>query len=193
MGRAESDDRRIVGRDEGVELLFGAAQDVARRERKLADGIQASLEHSRLERGVFKLRSTRDRLIAAIPVQQVRDMLAYRRELAREALEAAGVALNARNPPLVERPKLRVESAEIRALAWAVSTGRRVPYSKRQPWRPALLVGLLLCGVLPGLLYLLWLWQRRQSYRRELADLVRRWRRAGQPEPTASFFRLYAH
>ena len=187
------EERRLTDREEGLELLFGAAQDVARRERRLGDGVQASLEHSSLERGLFKLRSTRDSLLAAIPVQQVRDMLAYRRQLAREVLDAAGVNLNARNPPLVERPKLRIQRAEIRALAWAVSTGKRVPYRRRLPWAPLLTVGLLLCGVLPGLVYGLWLWQRQQTYRRELAELVKRWRRAGQPEPSASFFHLYAH
>lgn len=193
MAKGDHNNRRLTEREEGEELLFGAAQDVARRERKLADGLQASFDHSGLERGVFKLRSRNDKLIAAIPVQQARDMLAYRRQLAREVLDAAGVQVNALNPPLVERPKLRIQTPDVRALAWAVSTGRRVPYRKRQRWTPALVAALLLCGVLPGLVYLLWLWHQRQLYRRELADLVMRWRRAGQPEPKASFFRLYAH
>ena len=193
MGLGEQSERRLTERDEGVELLFGAAQDVARRERKLADGTQASLPHSGLERGVFKLRSQNDTLIAAIPVRQAREMLAYRRQLAREMLDSAGVRLNASNPPMVERPKLRIQPPEVRALAWAISTGKRVPYRRRWRWTPALAGALLLCGLLPGLLYLLWLSQRRQLYTRELAELVRRWRRAGQPEPKASFFRLYAH
>jgi hypothetical protein len=193
MSQAEHNERRLTEREEGVELLFGAAQDVARRERKLADGLQASLQHSDLERGLFKLRNRHDQLIAAIPVQQAREMLAYRRQLARDMLNSAGVQLNALNPPLVERPKLRIQPPDVRALAWAISTGRRVPYRKRGRWTPVLTSVLLLCGVLPGLVYLLWLWQRRQTYSRELAELVQRWRRAGQPEPTASFFRLYAH
>ena len=188
-----SNDRRLTKREEGLELLFGAAQDVARRDRKLGDGVQASFQHSNLERGMFKLRSTRDTLIAAIPVQLVRDMLAYRRQLARDVLNAAGANLNARNPPLVERPKLRIQPSEIRALAWAVSSGKRVPYRNPQPWAPLLTIGLLLFGVLPGILYGLWLWQRHRTYRGELAELVKRWRQAGQPEPSASFFYLYAH
>lgn len=186
-------EKRRTEREEGFELLFGAAQDVARRERKLADGVQASLQHSQLERGLFKLRSRRNQLIAAIPVQQVRDMLAERRQLAREVLEAAGVSVNDANPAHLERKKVRVQPVEVRALAWAISKGRRVPSCRRQRWAPLLAVGLLLCGVLPGLVYLTWLWQRRRRYRSELKALVKRWRQAGQPEPSASFFRLYGH
>jgi hypothetical protein len=47
--------------------------------------------------------------------------------------------------------------------------------------------------VVPGLLYLSWQAKRRKSYRRELSALVQRWRAAGQPEPPASFYRLYGH
>jgi hypothetical protein len=186
-------EKRYTDREEGFELLFGAAQDVARGERKLADGVQASLQHSQLERGLFKLRSRRNQLIAAIPVQQVRDMLAERRQLARDVMAAAGVSVNAANPAHLERKKVRVQPVEVRALAWAISKGRRVPSCRRQHWAPLLAVGLLLCGVLPGLVYLAWLWQRRRRYRTELKALVKRWRQAGQPEPSASFFRLYGH
>ena len=186
-------EKRRTEREEGFELLFGAAQDVARRERKLADGMQASLQHSQLERGLFKLRSRHNQLIAAIPVQQVRDMLAERRQLAREVMEAVGVQVNDANPAHLERKKVRVQTVEVRALAWAISKGRRVPACRRQRWAPLLAVVLLLCGVLPGLVYLAWLWQRRRRYRTELKALVKRWRQAGQPEASASFFRLYGH
>lgn len=183
--------RRRVDREEGEKLLFGAAQDVARRKGFLADGVQASPENSCLERGRFKLRDKQDRLIVAIPVQEARDMLTYRRELAREVLKRAGVALNETNPESLERGKIRILSPELRALTWAVSCGRRVPYRKRQPLAPLIAVLLLLCAVLPGLIYLGWLWWRRRSYKRDLSALVDRWRKAGKPEPSRSFFQLY--
>ncbi|MFM7312900.1 MAG: hypothetical protein ACKO0M_07000 [Cyanobium sp.] len=188
---ARGAEARRTDREEGLRLLFGAAQDLARQRGRIAHGVQASLETSDLERGLFKLRGPRNQLIAAIPVQDVRDMLAYRRQLAREVVGRAGVQINDANPARVERGKLRIQTAEVRALAWAISDGRRIPYRPRQPWQPWILIGLLLCGVVPGLIFALWLAIRRRAYRRELAALVQRWRRAGMPEPAASFFELY--
>ena len=178
------DNRRRTDREDGERLLFGAAQDVARRRGILADGIQAVFENSALERGRVKLRDSKDNLIAAIPVQEARDMLAYRRELAREVMQNAGAPVNPRNPVMQERQKLRLQPAEIRALAWAISSGRRIPYRKKNP--RAMLYALLTLG-----LYLLWLLWKRQEYQRQLADLVKRWQKAGKPEPDKSFFLLY--
>jgi len=39
------DDSRLVDREEGLNLLFAAAQDVAREEGKLADGMYGSMGH----------------------------------------------------------------------------------------------------------------------------------------------------
>ena len=103
MRPRRSEDRR-TDREEGLRLLFGAALDLARQQGKLTDGMKASLEHCNLERGLFKLRGPRNHLIAALPVQQVRDMLAYRRQLAREVMGRAGVRINDSNPALLERP-----------------------------------------------------------------------------------------
>lgn len=178
---------RRTDREEGLRLLFGAAQDLARQQGKLTSGMKASLENSSLERGLFKLRGPRNQLIAVIPVQEVRSMLTYRRQLARAVMQQAGVKLNDANPARVERPKLRIQPAEVRALAWAISDGRRIPYRPRRAWQPLLVAALLACGVIPGVLYLLWLLRRRNQYRQELAGQVQRWRRAGMPEPAASF------
>ena len=191
MQRGGAEDRR-TDRDEGLRLLFGAAQDVARQQGRLSNGVRPNLENSSLERGQFKLRGPRNQLIAAIPVQQVRDMLAYRRELARDVMRQAGVQLNDANPARVERPKVRIQTAEVRALAWAISDGRRIPYRRRRHSEPLAAVLLLLCGVVPGVAYLIWLQGRRRQYRQELDKLVKRWKRAGMPEPAASFFQLYS-
>jgi hypothetical protein len=185
--------RRRTDREEGIRLLFGAAQDVARRQGLLGDGVLASEANSSLERGRFKLRDQADHLIAAIPVQDARDMLAYRRDLAREVMQAAGITLNSRNPASQERGKLRILNPESRALAWAISTGRRVPYRRKQRWEPAVAVLLLLCGVIPGVAYILWLSAQQRASNRELAALVKRWQAAGKPEPASSFFELYGH
>ena len=184
-------DQRRTDRTDGVQLLFGAAMDVARRLGTLADGIQASEANSTLERGRFKLRDEHDRLISAIPVQAARDMLAYRRELARDVMGEVGVHVNDLNPAALERWKIRIQNPEVRALAWAISTGKRVPYRKRLKHTRLIAALLLLCGVLPGLLFLAWLRHRTKAYKRDLSDLVKRWRTAGQPEPLASFFTLY--
>ena len=189
--RQDRKQQRRTDREEGLRLLFGAAQDVARQQRKLADGMKASREASSLERGLFKLRNPRNQLIAAIPVQMVRDMLAYRRELARDVMRRAGVELNHNNPTNLERPKVRLQTVEVRALAWAISDGRRIPYYRRRKSEPLVAVLLLLCGVVPGVIYLIWLQRQRRRYRHELDKLVQRWRRAGMPEPAASFFLLY--
>lgn len=146
--------------------------------------MQVSAEHSHLERGRIKLRNNKDQLIAAISVQDARDMLAYRRSLARELLERSKVQINSSNPTHLERGKLRMLPAELRALTWAISTGRRVPYRKRQRLAP--LYVLLTAG-----LYLLWLWWRNREYKQQLAALVKRWQQAGKPDPEASFFQLY--
>ena len=68
-----------------------------------------------------------------------------------------------------------------------------MPYRKRVKHVPLVTIVLLLCGLLPGLVFLLWLWRRRQRYQEELTALVRRWRQTGQPEPEASFFQLYGY
>ena len=186
-------EQRRTNRDEGLQLLFGAAMDVARQQGKLGDGVVASEARSALERGRFKLRNAQDHLIAAIPVQDARDMLAYRRELAREVMDQVGVHVNDLNPATVERWKIRIQKPEVRALAWAISTGKRVPYRKRLRHGRLIAILLLLCAVLPGLIYLVWMRRREKTYQRELTALVKRWRSAGQPEPLSSFFRLYGH
>ena len=138
--------RRVTERDDGIELLFGAAQDLARQQGKLSKRIQACPLHSGLERGLFKLRSTRNTLIVALPIQQVRDMLYERRKLASQVIESAGIEINAANPPNLERRKVRVQTQDVRALAWAIGRGKRVPYCPKRRWTDLEAVVLLLGG-----------------------------------------------
>lgn len=187
----EHEEWRRIDRCEGEHLLFGAAQDVARRRHLLEDGVHACEANSGLERGRFKLRDANDHLITAIPVQEARDMLAYRRQLARDLLQHAHVDLKATNPAALERGKLRIQTREVRALAWAISTGRRVPYHRKPRWVPWAAFGLLICGVIPGLVFIAWRQKQAAAYQHQLNALVARWKAAGHPEPQESFFRLY--
>lgn len=167
--------------------------DVARQKGKLADGVTADEACSSLERGRLKLRDHRANLIVVIPVQEARDMLAYRRELGRKVMEGVGMHVNDMNPASIERWKVRVQTPEVRALTWAISTGRRIPYRRRLRGTRLITVILLLCGLIPGLIFLAWNRRRNTAYQNDLAALVKRWRSAGQPEPLASFFLLHGY
>ncbi|MCP9787512.1 hypothetical protein KBY99_00765 [Cyanobium sp. Maggiore-St4-Cus] len=61
------EDRRLVNRDEALNLLFAAAQDVAREEGKLADGVYGSLEQSHISSTSFTLKSASGQMIARFP------------------------------------------------------------------------------------------------------------------------------
>ncbi len=182
---------RRTDREEGLKLLYGAALDVARQQGKILDDSRPCFENSQLERGRFKLRDVDDRLLAAVTLHDARAMLAFRREVARTVLERARVSVNSDNPENVEKRQLRIQKPEVRAIAWAVSTGRRIPMPVKRPFEPLVSVGLLLCCLAPGVIYILRGQQRRRQYAKDLESLVHRWRMMGKPDPADSFFKLY--
>ena len=182
---------RRTDRDEGLKLLYGAALDVARQQGKVPDGRSPSFEHSQLERGRYKLRDLDDRLLAAVTLQEARAMLAFRREVARQVLEKVKVSVNSDNPGNFEKRQIRIQKPEVRAIAWAISTGRRVPMPVERKMELLSSVGLLLCCVIPGVIYILRGQQLRRAYAADLKGLVHRWRMAGKPDPADSFFALY--
>ena len=184
-------DLRRTDRDEGMKLLYGAALDVARQEGKIPEGLSPSFEKSALERGRYKLRSADDRLLAAVTLHDAREMLAYRRELARQVLEKSNVSVNSENPGAFEKRQIRIQKPEVRAIAWAISTGRRVPMPPKRRFETLKAIGLLICGIVPGLLYIRRGLQRRTAYQADLDGLVERWRMASKPDPADSFFALY--
>ena len=182
---------RRTDREEGLQLLYGAALDVARQEGQIADGAAPSFEHSQLERGRYKLRDVNDRHIAAVTLHDARAMLAFRREVARQVLEKVKVSVNSDNPGNFEKRQIRIQKPEVRAITWAISTGRRVPMPVRRRLEPVVTIVLLLCGIIPGVIYIIRGKQRRAHYKKELEGLVKRWRMMGKPDPADSFFALY--
>ncbi|SBO43209.1 hypothetical protein [Cyanobium sp. NIES-981] len=190
---ARRTERRRIDREQGRQLLFAAAQDIARQQGLLDEGTTASLEQSVLSRTSFALKTEEGTLIARLPLPEVRRMLRFRHRQARLAVSrfdsSANLGLAA---PMDPRQRLRLRSDEDRALVWAISQGRRFPCIG--PWWRHLLIAaaLLLLGVLPGVVYLVWLASRYRKHRQALNELVIRWRSLGKQDPDPSFFRLYS-
>jgi len=182
---------RRTDREEGLKLLYGAALDVARQNNQIPEGAIPSFEHSALERGRYKLRSTNDQLLAAVSLHDAREMLAYRRQLARKVFEKARLSVNSDNPANFEKRQIRIQKPELRAIAWAISTGRRVPIPPHQFRETLVSLALLLCCVVPGVIHILQSLRRRRAYKSDLEGLVNRWRMAGKPDPADSFFAHY--
>ena len=181
-------ERRRVAREEGLNLLFAAAQDVARDEGKLADGIFASLEESRISPTSFTLISAERQTIARVALAKARDVIAMRRQIAREITREANLEITPYANDQGNRRNYRNLPEETRALAWAISTGRRFPvkgYNRRDLW-----IGLLLLipFILPGVWMLARLVQKRQGYDKDLKALVLRWKSNGRQDPAPNLF-----
>ena len=193
---AQANERRRVSREEGQKLLFGAAQDVARRQGALSEGIFASFEESSLSKTSYALRSVEGQMIARIPISEAREILSFRRKVARKLLQeqqgasggfSAGMGLSQG----MNKQQVRMQGEKVRALAWAISSGRRFPYagSAQRQW---IITGLLLlCCVVPGVVYGVSSLRVRAEAKRQLDKLVARWRANGRPDPPESFFLLY--
>jgi hypothetical protein len=186
------DERRRISRADGLTLLFGAAQDFARQEGSLAEGDRASFEHSVVGRHSYSLRDENDDLITRVALADARAMLRFRRELARELMVDAKVQAKAEKGQPLERRKVRLQKAEVRALSWAIGSGRRFPFPPRENREGLITLALLLCCVVPGLVYYVRVVLRNRSeYQTNLNDLVSRWRLVGQPDPPPTFFAHY--
>jgi len=182
------EDRRLVNRDEALNLLFAAAQDVAREEGKLADGVYGSLEQSHISSTSFTLKSASGQMIARVSLAKAREVIGIRRQIARDITRKAGLEITPYANDQSNKRNLRNLPEEIRAITWAISSGRRFPakgYQRRDIW-----IGLLLLipGIIPGVLYLGWIAQKRRRYEQRLKELVTRWRTNGRQEPAANLF-----
>jgi hypothetical protein len=185
-------ERRRVDREEGQRLLFAGAQDVARQQGKLAEGLFASYEASVLGRSSYALKTAEGRLIERVPLGEVRQMLGFRRELARQLLKKATEEVRKNKLARVERKHVRLQQDEVRALAWAIGEGKRFPYAGSENKRALITLGLLLCCVVPGLVYYWYgVLKPRDQYKKDLDQLVMRWRSRGKPDPPESFFALF--
>jgi len=182
------DERRRVNRKEGLNLLFAAAQDVAREEGKLADGVYGSLEQSHISSTSFTLKSASGQMIARVSLAKAREVIGIRRQIARDMTRKAGLEITPYANDQSNKRNFRNLPEEIRALGWAISNGRRFPvkgYQKRDIW-----IGLLLLipGIIPGVLYLGWIARKRRRYEKSLKELVTRWHTYGRQEPAANLF-----
>jgi hypothetical protein len=172
--------------------MFAGAQDYARRSGKIREGRNACYEQSVMGRGGYTLRSPDGSLIMRVPLVQAREMLRFRRALARELLKDLKQDVLKESTLDVERRQIRVQPERLRALAWAIGTGRRFPYEEGVKRRRWILLGLLLCGLVPGVIYL---YKRvrpaKLQYQADVKALVERWHMKGKPDPPHSFFLLY--
>jgi hypothetical protein len=185
-------ERRRVERTEGERLLFAGAQDGARQQGKLAEGLFASLEHSSLTRSSYALKTETGHLLARVPLVKAREMLSFRRQLARQVLGKLKVEIMKESTTKVERRQIRLQDEQIRALAWAIGEGRRFPYQGSKTKQALITLALLLCCVVPGVVYyVVGVRKPRQRYQQDLNKLVMRWRTLGKPDPPDSFFALY--
>lgn len=186
------EERRRINRAEGLLLLFGAAQDFARQEGSLAEGARASFERSVLGRLSYSLRDDNDQLITRVPLRDARAMLSFRRELARQLMVESKVQARSEKGQPLEKQKVRLQKAEVRALSWAIGTGRRFPFPPNENREGLITLALLLCCLIPGLVYYARVvLANRSRYQSSLNELVNRWRLLGQPDPPSSFFAHY--
>ena len=164
--------------------LFAAAQDLARRRGDLHHGRLASAEKSRRSSGTYVLRDAHGEIISRLSLQHVRLELQRRygvlRYLRRRLSNRGFRPVN-----LVEALRdLRIQHGEVRALAWALASGRRLPEGRPLRRRDLVFTLLLaLLGLIPGLLYLAVVLRRHNTFRHNLDQLHRRWLAAVRPEP----------
>lgn len=190
--RQSAPDKRRVHRDEGQKLVFAGAQDYARGQGKIGEGRNACYEKSTIGRGGYVLRTADGSLIMRVPLEHAREMLRFRRALARELLKDLKQEILKESPLAVENRQIRIQPEHLRALSWAIGTGKRFPYEEGTKRRWWILRALLLCGVIPGIIYYYkWVLPLRRQYQYELKQLVDRWRVQGKPDPPQSFFQLY--
>lgn len=180
-----------MSREEGQLLLLAAALDVARNRGDLQEGVRVPAEACRFSRHSVALCKADGRLISRVPLNEARRTLAFRRQVARTALHRAGAELTSRSTAAVEKQTLRIQPERLRALAWAIGSGRRFPLEPSHRQQRLITLLLLACVLVPGVLYWRRAQQERRRYQHDLDNLVRRWRTMGHPDPPNSFFSLY--
>ncbi|MEB3263430.1 MAG: hypothetical protein VKJ66_03565 [Synechococcus sp.] len=192
-----------MGQPTGHEgVLFAAAQDVARRRGKMDSRRPASVKHSRHTGVSYTLADSDGDVIARLPLWSVQRAARQRALLLSRLAEGRKVWSTLSLGE--QRVQFRTRPFEIRALAWALSNGRRVPQGRFD--RDKLLTSLLLlllavaAGLITGnlavflVLLLPWLAftvlvvKEHRAYRHNLTGLVARWKAAGKPDPGDSLF-----
>ena len=169
------------------DALFAAAQDTAR-EQGLLQGRLASQEHCRVSSTSYVLNDREGEFIARVPMAKVRQTAQMRHRL---LMRIDGVKEVAEIHPVRQidrRTTFRKQPDHIRALAWALSDGRRIPRGAFSPRDWLIGLALLPACVLPGVLYLFGAWRRHRQYRADLKALVIRWHGHQRPDPSDEWF-----
>ncbi|MFM7674259.1 MAG: hypothetical protein ACKO5F_01445 [Synechococcus sp.] len=185
---------------EGV--LFAAAQDVARRRGKMDSRRPASVKKSRHSGVSYTLADSDGDVIARLPMWSVQ-LAARQRALLLSRLSKGRKVWSTLSLG-EQRVEFRTRPFEIRALAWALSSGRRVPQGRldRDKLLTSLLLLLLAVGawlmfqdlavflvlLLPSLAFVALTVNQQRSYLHNLKGLMARWKAAGKPDPGDSLF-----
>lgn len=168
--------------------LFAAAQDVARQQGLLGRR-QASLEHSEPKGVIYLLLDADKGPIARLPLEEVRLRAAKRHQM---LMGSAGVKVVAEIHPvrrIDRRVAFRMLPDVQRALAWALSEGRRVPMGRALNCADLLIgIALLPLCLVPGVVYLVAARRRHRQFRQDTQALLQRWRLAGRPDPSQEWF-----
>jgi len=128
LTQAEGQGGRRVDRSERERLLFAPAQLIARQQGKLVNGVNASINTSQIGRNSYALKTAEGHLIARVPLAEAREMLAYRRTVARQLFANMKMVIRKENTAAVERRQVRRLNEEVRGLAWAIGEGQRFSF-----------------------------------------------------------------
>jgi hypothetical protein len=173
-----------------AKLLFGLAQDVANSRGGEATAAMARLEHSGLSSSSYALKTDSGGLIRRIPIGELANALARRCRDMRRALRRARIRSDSRRPFWLNRRMLGDQPHWFLPLVWAISTGEPYPRPGYPLLERLITVGLLICGVIPGLICLVMLSRQRRSRFQDLDHLAQHWRALGAPQPNSVFMLL---
>lgn len=169
------------------QALFAAAQDVARRQGLLGTRL-AAMDQCRLTQVSYVLNDAEGEFIARVPIKQVRAAAQARQRLLNSLHQLKSPGAKTGKWWVQHKLLFRMEPPETRALAWALSDGRRVPQGAFRPRDWLIGLGLLVLGILPGVIYLIWAGLRHRQYLADVQALVVRWHGQHRPDPSDAWF-----
>ena len=169
------------------QALFAAAQDVARRQGLLGTRL-AAMDQCRVTGQSYVLNDRDGALITRVPIGKVRQAAHARHRLLMSIQGSREVAQISRVRQIDRRATFRKQPDKIRALAWALSDGRRIPQGAFQPRDWLIGLALMVLGILPGVIYLIWAGLRHRQYLADVQALVVRWHGQHRPDPSDAWF-----
>ena len=127
LKQAEGREGRRVDRSERERRLFAPAQLIARQQGEMVNGVNAAINTSQIGRNSYALKTAEGHLIARV-LAEAREMLAYRRTVARQLFANMKMVIRKENTAAVERRQVRRLNEEVRGLAWAIGEGQRFSF-----------------------------------------------------------------